>query len=697
MKKLIHLYLTTLALLLFSGQLLANVVLTTTPPNPSLINVPLTFSWIDDCELTTINYGDGNSDTDPVTISNSTVHTYELPGTYQVSITGSVCGSAGTQDFITVFIAVPPPGPTPTPGPYNMTPTEVSIERLQLYFDNNLPKISVPRNKSDLRAHAKIRYSGSGILQAYWTVDGRIFERIDQHLISAGTLELSTPDYIPLPTLINGPHSVQLVVTAPSLTATLPKAIYFVTQTDEQASKPQLIAPDNNFSITRANDIDFRWLSSSPPPGYLFEIIQQDNNKTVFSAYTKQPQYSLKQSFIESFLLAEKNYSWRVSALDNNSKVVASSEQNMLSVEQKSWAVEHQFLLIVEDSLLGNSLKLRLIDEYQLDVIEQFSLQSLQQSVVVFQTQRESTQLLNELLKKNGVIGAQPDYIYRTSATPLAAASPELTQEPLQDLQSLSSMLDYALLHQRMTGDGSHIAVIDTGVQVDHPDLQGAEISTENFIRDEKYQSEIHGTAVSGIIAAQANAFGIVGLAPKTSILSLRACRQLQSGAASAECYSSSLARALDKAIVAHSQLVNFSFGTPAADPVMSNLILYSHAQGTILIAAAGNESDQQELSFPASHSAVISVAGMDGQLAYPSQLLADKADLLAPSEQIFSTVTGGRHNFLNGTSMSSAIVSGIVALALPSSVNSELVLKPQQRDFCSWVNQLLQTSICSP
>ena len=693
MVKSISIWLTTLALFLFNGLALGDIGFLVTPANPSPSGVPLTFSWADDCDLVSINYGDGNSDTNPATVPNSITHVYTLPGTYHVDITGSGCigGLPGPQqDFITVFIQSSGTSPTTsTPGSGATTPTNVSIEQLQLYFENRLPKISVPRNKTDLQAYAKIRYSGSGIFQAYWTVDGRIIDRIDKHLISGSTLELSTPEYIPLPTLVSGPHSVQLVVTSPAISATsLPKAIYFVTQVDAQVAMPKLIAPLNNFAINGASDVDFRWFSSAQPASYRFEIQRQDNNQTLFSALTKQPQYTLKQTFIRDFLQAGNAYRWQVSALDSNSQVIATSEANSISVAAESWVVDHQFLLIVDDSLLGNSLKLKLIDEYQLDVIDEFSLSSLKQAVVVFQTQRESTQLINELLRRPGVIGAQPDYIYRTDATPT-------TQEPLQDLVSLSQQIDYPTLHQSLSGDGSRIAIIDSGVQLDHPDLQSARISSENFIRDEQYQAEIHGTAVTGIIAAQANGFGIVGLAPKASILALRACRQLQAGNAAAECYSSSLSRALDKAISVNMQLVNFSFGTPAADPIMSNLIQYATTQGMILIASAGNDKNQQQLSFPASHSAVISVAGMDGARHYPSQLVADQADLLAPAEQIFSTVSNGRHNFLNGTSMSSAIVSGIVALALPQSSEGALILKPEQREFCSWVNQLLKTDSC--
>lgn len=688
--------LTVIFLLLFSVQGLSNVVFTSTPANPSPASVPLTFSWIDDCEFITIDYGDGFSDTNPATLNNTIIHAYEIPGDYFVQLTGNVCNTPGTQDFITVFIQGGAPGPGPGPGPITPTPTQVNIERLQLYFDNNLPKTTVPRNRENLQVHAKIRYSGSGLFQAFWQVDGRIIERIDRHLLDGGTLELSTPEQFQLPTFISGPHNIQLVVTTPSLSpASLPKAVYFVTEDDALSSKPELISPINRSISSTTDRLEFRWNNISPSPRYLLEIFEGDSSEKVFSAYAKQHSYQLKKPFMESFLQPGKGYSWQVSALSEAGKITSTSEKNTLTVSEKNWVVDHQFMLIVDDSLLGHSVKQQLINEYQLDVIEEFTLNTLSQAVVVFQTERESNQLLNDLLKKNGVVGAQPDYIYRSMAAHVEALQPNNENEPLQDLQSLSRLFDFNRVHQLMSGAGSSIAVIDTGVETSHPDLFDAEIRKLNFIKNNRYQEEIHGTAVTGIIAAQKNSIGIVGIAPQVKILALRACRQLQPGVPDAECFSSSLAKALDKALTEQSQLVNLSFGTPGIDPLVSSLLVHGHEQGALFIASAGNDSRQQTLSFPASHEFVLSVAGKDGPQVFPSQLLADKADVLAPSEQVFSTVYEGRHNFLNGTSMSSAIVSGILTLAIGNSSAKDLNLKENGSNFCGWVNSILKIEAC--
>lgn len=696
MNKNMNLIWSALFLLLLTTEAYSNVVFTSTPANPSPPATPLTFSWIDDCELITLDYGDGSSDTNPATFANTITHTYAVAGEYFVQITGNVCSTAGTQDFITVFIQGGAPGPGPGPAPGPATPTQVNIERLQLYFDNRLPKTTVARNEASLQAHASIRYSGSGLLQAFWEVDGRIIERIDRHLLVGGTLQLSTPKHVQLPTFITGPHRIRLVITSPAISpASLPEAVYFVTPQDKFASTPELISPSSNSMNSSMDDVEFRWSNATQAPLYLLQIFSADSDEKVFSAYAKKQQYRLKQSLLQTFLQDDQRYDWQVISLDDNGTILSTSERNSLSLNKQAWAVDHQFMLIVDDSLLGHSVKQKMIDEYQLDVIEEFSLSSLSQAVVVFQTERESNQLLNDLLRKKGVIGAQPDYIYRNMASHAATSDLNDDNESLQDLQSLSSLFDFNRVHQQMSGEGSSVAIIDTGVEVNHPDLIEADINKLNFIKGDSYQDEIHGTAIAGIIAAQRNRTGIIGLAPDVKILAFRACRQLQPGVSSAECYSSSLAKALDRAIKARSQLVNFSFGTPAVDPLVNNLLNHGVAQGILLIAAAGNDSRQQELSFPASHKNVLSVAGRNGERLFPSKLLADKADIRAPSEQVFTTVSGGKHNFLNGTSMSSAIASGIVSLALSQSAATELNLNQNSVDFCVWVNGLLKFEAC--
>ena len=668
--------------LLMAAMVQANVSLLQTPDNPSQAGVPVQFVVQDDCETVTIDYGDGSPTDTDFTIAQpfTFTHVYTSAGTYHVTVTGGTCGTIGTQDFITVFIVGTASEPVGSP-----TPTGISIEYMQLYFDNNQPKISVARNTRDLRAHAELRYSGSGLFQAYWEVDGRIIERINRHLLDGDTLKLSTPDYVTLPTFRSGPHRVRLVVTAPAVSPGLiPQAVYFVS---DRAPVPELelVAPPVNTRIEPGTDIEFSWRASVPSPGYLLQLIDA-RQQIVFSAFSSQPDYMMKQAVAANVLDPDAEYQWQVSALDKQGRPLAKSRQALFSIDDRSWAVDKEFLLVFENTLLGHALKRRLIRDYRLDVIEEFDLDSLQRSVLVFQTDRDASSLLNELRATRGVIGAQPNYIYRSLQQSADAA------EPLQPMQKLASQLELA----KMQGVGATrkplIAVIDSGVEVDHPDLQGADITPLNFLKGDEYRGEIHGTAVTGIIVAQRNGEGIIGLAPASRILALRACRQLQAERSAAECFSHSVARAVDRALLDQAELVNFSFGTPGGDPLISSLLDAGRQQSMVFVAAAGNDLRQQELAFPASHPAVLAVAGRDDDRDFPNAQLVAAAQLSAPADQIFTTVSGGRYNFLNGTSMSTAIATGVLALAPPGRPSL-----PKGETFCDWINRVFGVGSCGP
>ena len=111
------------------------------------------------------------------------------------------------------------------------------IRRIDLYFENRRPEITIPRNYSNLRAYADIRFVGSGLFQGFWEVDGRMLSRIDRHLLYGSSVTLETPEIPPLPTFDPGYHSVKLIITNPVVGIPLKEILFFVT-TDEAPGKP---------------------------------------------------------------------------------------------------------------------------------------------------------------------------------------------------------------------------------------------------------------------------------------------------------------------------------------------------------------------------------------------------------------------------------------------------------------------------
>ena len=279
---------------------------------------------------------------------------------------------------------------------------------------------------------------------------------------------------------------------------------------------------------------------------------------------------------------------------------------------------------------------------------------------------------------------AQPNYIFRTMT------------EPMSDKQNIYRILNLKKVHESVRGKGVMVAIIDTGIDTQHKDLKDRVVSSENLLK-EPFKAEVHGTAVAGVIGASINEFGIEGVAPEAEILALRACRQVFEQYPEAECYTTSVAKAIDMAIEKKAKVVNMSFGSIASDKLILKLIEEGSKRGIIFVAPVGNMPQQKELAFPASHPLVVAVAGMDEKgNPYPNKEIASKAKVSAPATNVLTTVPGDKHNFLTGTSLSSATIAGILTLATGKSGSVEIdKLPPFKGDLCKWEEELLKLSIC--
>ncbi len=213
-------------------------------------------------------------------------------------------------------------------------------------------------------------------------------------------------------------------------------------------------------------------------------------------------------------------------------------------------------------------------------------------------------------------------------------------------------------MHQRATGRGIRVAVIDTGADRSHPDLRGRIDTARNFVSDDAhFDSDIHGTAVAGIIAANAdNGIGIVGLAPDADLLVLKACWQHAIDDVRAQCNTFTLAKALTFAIDQHADIINMSLAGPN-DPLLSLLIEVALARGIVLVAAQDAPDD-----FPADVPGVIAVraAPRDDSQAMTD---ADHTVVDVAAKNLLSTSPGGHYDYFSGSSMGAARVAGLSAL----------------------------------
>jgi len=229
--------------------------------------------------------------------------------------------------------------------------------------------------------------------------------------------------------------------------------------------------------------------------------------------------------------------------------------------------------------------------------------------------------------------------------------------DPYVGLQRGFQQMDVADAHPWSRGEGVKVAIIDTGVDIQHPDLRNSIASAVNFVDadDAQFQRDRHGTEMAGVIAAVANnREGIVGVAPNARLLIFKACWQARSDADAASCNSFTLARALTAAFAAHAQIVNLSLAGPN-DPLLGDLIREGQHRGVLFVGAAA--ADQPGPSFM--HQAgVIEVASADNHSA-------SDAVLFAPGREILTLLPGGHYDFASGASIATAQVSGVIALML--------------------------------
>lgn len=303
----------------------------------------------------------------------------------------------------------------------------------------------------------------------------------------------------------------------------------------------------------------------------------------------------------------------------------------------------------------------QLAERYQIEFIAQWPVTELGVSCVVYEvpTLASLQQVITALQHDNEVDIVQPMQSFKVLGEPRSAAQPY--SDPYLSLQSGFQKLGIAELHKSSTGRGVRIAVIDTGVDVEHPDLKGQISHIENMapVPSDLNMAELHGTAVAGVLSARPdNGIGIAGIAPDAEILALRACWPDKPGALAAQCNSFTLALALNQALRMNSHIINLSLSGPE-DPLLKLLIEKALNKGTIVIAAV--PSNNQLGGFPASMPGVIAV-GQDGE--------SNQNIIIAPGHDILTTVPHQAYDFMTGSSFATPHVAGIVALLLQQHPN---------------------------
>lgn len=208
-------------------------------------------------------------------------------------------------------------------------------------------------------------------------------------------------------------------------------------------------------------------------------------------------------------------------------------------------------------------------------------------------------------------------------------------------------------LWKKGKGAGVKIAVIDTGITRNHYDLRDRIKGGVSFVSGGQNG---HGTHVAGIIVAEMNQRGIVGVAPEAHLYDVRAFDE--EGKSSL----STILRAISWCIENEMDIVNMSFGMPQYSEALARIVQKANDRGIVLVASAGNNGG--EVEYPARYKGVIGVSAIDqnGKLAEFSSR-GKGADRKAPGVEILSTWPGNQFRTLNGTSMAAPHITGLMAL----------------------------------
>jgi len=212
--------------------------------------------------------------------------------------------------------------------------------------------------------------------------------------------------------------------------------------------------------------------------------------------------------------------------------------------------------------------------------------------------------------------------------------------------------------HTLAHGANVTIAVIDSGIDVKHPELVNA--IADNFdALGSKEGPHVHGTGIAGAIVSHAR---LMGSAPEARILAIRAFGAAPNGA---ESTSYVILKGLDYAAAHGAQVVNMSFAGPK-DALIERAIAATVAKGIVMVAAAGNAGPKSPPLYPAANANVIAVTATDAQdRLFAASNRGSHIAISAPGVDIFLPAPDEKYQMTSGTSFSAAYVSGLAALML--------------------------------
>jgi mucin-19 len=258
---------------------------------------------------------------------------------------------------------------------------------------------------------------------------------------------------------------------------------------------------------------------------------------------------------------------------------------------------------------------------------------------------------------------AQPSYVFELAQAPAAPADNQG-----DSAQYIVAKLRLPEVHTLATGKGVLVAVVDSTIDVNHPDLSGVVAQRFDAVGAE-LAPHPHGTGMAGAIASHKR---LLGIAPNARLLAIQAFGVNSGGAQGT---SLAIVKGLNWAVEQGAKVINMSFAGPR-DPILEQAIQGLRERGVILIAAAGNAGPKSPPLFPGADPNVIAVSATDSDNnIYKNANRGKYVAIAAPGVDILVPAPEGGYQLTTGTSVAAAHVSGVAALLLERSPS----LKPDE------------------
>lgn len=473
-------------------------------------------------------------------------------------------------------------------------------------------------------------------------------------------------------------------------------------QADQQLNTTDLtlsLLNDNQESVAQANLNEFTSATLNVPADGLYTIqlsVSQQSDPLLYTLTLSQslaqsqglPENSTNistamQAMLQyDFVPGEVLVGFKSQQVFPDSTAQAKTVQAMIAQTQ----IEQNHSLELIDSIPGIAKRFS-IPEQVMSRSFLLTKSSSETALIELERKLQTLTYIEALRQEQGLTFAEPNYIYRSAAT---------TDDPrLKDQWNLS-MLSTQAAWEVSTGQNVVVAVLDTGIDAGHEDLQANVLSSGyDFISSSASAgdgngldadpndegSSFHGSHVAGIIAAQAdNAKGIAGIAYQASIMPLRVIGIQDTGNSSdiaqAILYAAGLGNNSGRQPAIPADIINMSFGGFARSETLKTALDRAQQEGLVLIAAAGNESSERAF-YPAAFENVIGVGsiennkdrssfsnfGVNVQVVAPGGSGSGSANFDGFEDAVLSTINADNYQELAGTSMSAPHVSAVAAL----------------------------------